>query len=271
MISVVLPFFVIARGHADLREEGTMEGAGVVISAGVGDFLDGIGGILQKSAGVFNAHAVDEFPEIHMQALGEDVAQMASADAHGQGDTVEREGFLNMVGDIQKNPVNEIAVHIGFERIELHMRHQQRKKQMDIGGDLRGIVGRNVPQGPDDLSEFCIVFTDMIERGSRQCGFKAGPEFIDQVGIHADAHGAVFFGSAFIAVDDHGKDQENISGHEEIGGAVGGDLLRAGFDIHDFNAFMDMGRIHKRTCRADEQIAVFMFINQGPFPPDPVF
>ena len=132
MISIMLPFLVISGGHADLGEERAMERAGVVISAGVGHFLDGIGRVLQKRAGIFNAHAVDEFPEIHVQALGEDMAQMASADAHGHGDAVESQRLLNMIGYIQEHPVNQIAVHIGFQRIELQMRKQQSQEQMDI-------------------------------------------------------------------------------------------------------------------------------------------
>jgi len=268
MISIMLPFLVISGSHADLGEERPMERAGVVISAGVGHFLDGIGRVLQKRAGIFNAHAVDEFPEIHVQALGEDMAQMASADAHGHGDAVESQWLLNMIGYIQEHPVNQVAVHIGFKRIELQMRKQQSQKQMDIGGDLRGIVSRNISERPDDLLQLRVVFMDMIEGIEGQRGFKAGPEFIDQVRIHADAHGAVFLRRPFITVDHHGKNDEDISGPKEIGDAVGRDLLRSGFHIHDFDTFVDMGRIHNRACRSDEQIAVFMFKNQGSSPHD---
>ena len=74
---------VLVGRHAALGQEGTVEGALVAVAALVGDLGDGVVRVAQQRAGAVDAQCVDVLAEVDVQLLGENMAEVNSADAQG--------------------------------------------------------------------------------------------------------------------------------------------------------------------------------------------
>ena len=90
----------LIRRHAALGKECAVEGALIAVTAEIGDLGYRIGRILQQRACTVNAQRVDVLPEIDVQLLGKNVAQVDAADAKCMGGALQGERLGEVLGNV---------------------------------------------------------------------------------------------------------------------------------------------------------------------------